>query len=261
MQDVSESPIRDSDASGFSGSRSPKILIVDDEPHVRQFLRLALRAEGFDAREAATASEALEKVQADCPDLMILDLGLPDLDGREVIREVRSKLEIPILVLSGRTEDAEKIAALERGADDYMTKPFAIRELVTRARAALDYGRLKLEQVATEEVRTGRLRIGLAKPEVFRDDQPLDFEAEEYALLKTLAMRGGRVLTYAHLERALWGKEGNVKLDWELQNLVGRVRRKIEDEPSFPVYIVTEPAVGYRLAILSARKGAQVVFV
>ncbi|MER2519605.1 MAG: response regulator transcription factor [Bdellovibrionales bacterium] len=244
----------------FSDTRSHKILVVDDEPHVRQFLRLSLQAEGFEVHEAATAADALNKVQSDCPDFIILDLGLPDLDGREVIREVRSKLETPILVLSGRTEDAEKIAALERGADDYMTKPFAIHELVTRVRALLDHERLKLEQVATEEVRTGRLRICLAKPEVFRDDHPLDLEAEEYDLIKILAVHGGRVLTYAHLECALWGKEGDAKLDWELQKLVVGVRRKIENEPSFPVYLVTEPAVGYRLAILPDRDGAQVVF-
>lgn len=233
-----------------------KVLVVDDEPHVRHFLRLSLNAEGFDTCEAATASEALDRVCSDKPDLIILDLGLPDFDGREVIREVRQKLEIPILVLSGRTEDSEKIAALERGADDYMTKPFAIRDLVARARSALDYDRLKREQIATDEVRTGQLRIKISIPEVLRDGQLLTLEPEEYELLKILALHGGRVLTVSTLERKMWGHEGDAKLDRDLQRIVSSLRRKIEDEPSFPVYLVTEPAVGYRLAILQDSKGA-----
>lgn len=258
MADVPDSSRQGATAGANS---SVRILIVDDEPHVRQFLRLSLKAEGFGVCEAATASEALARVQSDRPDLIVLDLGLPDLDGREVIREVRANLETPILVLSGRTEDSEKIAALERGADDYMTKPFAIRDLVMHVRAALDHERLKRGQIVGNEVRTGWLRVRLSSPEAFRNDQPLALEPEEYSLLKILAEHCGRVLTVSFLERALWGRDGDDSLDWELQKLVGSLRRKIEDEPSFPVYIVTEPAVGYRLAILSDRKGAQVVFV
>lgn len=240
----------------MSEEADAKILIVDDEPHVRQFLRLSLKAEGFQVCEAATALEAIARVQADQPDLIILDLGLPDMDGHEVIREVRANLETPLLVLSGRAEDSDKIAAFERGADDYMTKPFAIRDLVTHARAALERERLKREQVAAEEVRTGRLCVRLATAEASCDGQILALEPEEGALLKALAEQRGRVLTVSRLQRVLWGREGDDDLDWSLQKLVGSLRRKIEEEPSFPVYVVTEPPVGYRLAILPESKGA-----
>jgi len=230
-------------------SRAARVLIVDDEPHVRKFLRLSLQAEEFNVLEAATAEEAITLVHSASPDLMILDLGLPDIDGRQVIRDVRMTSSMPILVLSGRTEDSEKIAALEQGADDYITKPFAVRDLVGRVRAALQQHDLR-EQQSEENVLTGDLNIHLRAPEVKRRGHALPLENGEYELLRLLAMHGGRVLTYGHIVRTLWGKGEEQHHQRDLQKRVNNLRHKIEEEPAFPRYIVTEPAVGYRLEIL-----------
>jgi len=227
-----------------------RILIVDDEPHVRKFLRLTLQAESFNVLEASTAEEAITLVHAAKPDLMILDLGLPDIDGRQVIRDVRMTSDMPILVLSGRTEDSEKIAALEQGADDYITKPFAMRELVSRIRAALEQQTFRQERDDIDSVETGSLSIGLRTPKVMQGRNAVALDIEEYELLRLLALHGGRVLTIGHIERTLWGKEGDAENHQQLQKRINTLRHKLEDEPSFPRYIVTEPAVGYRLEIL-----------
>ncbi len=227
-----------------------RILIVDDEPHVRKFLRLTLQAENFNVLEAATAEEAIILVHSANPDLMILDLGLPDIDGRQVIHDVRMKSDMPIIVLSGRTEDSEKIAALEQGADDYLTKPFAMRDLVARVRAALRQKSFREEWDNIDSVETGSLHIALHTPDVRRDHNTVALDAEEYALLRLLALHGGRVVTNGHIERTLWGKEGEIEQHQNLQKRVSTLRRKLEAEPSFPRYIVTEPAVGYRLEML-----------
>jgi two-component system KDP operon response regulator KdpE len=234
----------------------PRILLVDDEPHVRRFLRLSLQAEEFNVIEAATAEEAITLVHTASPTLMILDLGLPDIDGLQVIRDVRLKSDMPILVLSGRSEDSEKIATLEQGADDYMTKPFAIQELVRRVRAALQQQEARANRGKDGSLHTGRLNIGLQTPGVTRDDKEIALDKDEYALLRLLAMHGSRVLTYGRIQRALWGQEGNDVNQRELQKRVNTLRRKLEAEPSFPRYIVTEPAVGYRLEILPPEKVA-----
>jgi two-component system KDP operon response regulator KdpE len=227
-----------------------RILIVDDEPHVRKFLRLTLQAEDFNVLEAASAEEALTIVHSANPDLMILDLGLPDIDGRQVIRDVRMKSDMPIIVLSGRTEDSEKIAALEQGADDYLTKPFAMRDLIARIRAALRQQSFREEWDEIDSVETGTLRIRLHTPEVRRGPSAVALDPEEYALLRLLALHGGRVVTMGHIERALWGKEGENDQHHNLQKRISTLRRKLEAEPSFPRYIVTEPSVGYRLEML-----------
>jgi two-component system KDP operon response regulator KdpE len=229
----------------------PRILIVDDEPHVRKFLRLSLQAEGFNVLEAATAEEAITLVHTASPALMVLDLGLPDIDGRQVIRDVRLSSTIPILVLSGRSEDSEKITTLEQGADDYMTKPFAVRELVRRVRAALQQHEAQSGWRDAGTVHTGNLHIHLRAPEVTCDDRDVSLDAEEYELLKLLALHGGRVLTFGRIARALWGHDTDSEQQRGiLRQRVSGLRRKLEDQPSFPRYIVTEPAVGYRLEIL-----------
>ncbi|MDX2027411.1 MAG: response regulator transcription factor [Alphaproteobacteria bacterium] len=231
----------------------PRILVVDDEPHVRKFLRLSLQAEGFNVLEASTAEEAITLVHTAKPSLMILDLGLPDIDGQQVVCDVRLTSDMPILILSGRTEDSEKIAALEQGADDYMTKPFAVRDLVQRVRAALQQQAARSGWNEAGSVKTGNLSIRLQASEVTRDDQKVPLEDEEYALLRLLAQHGGRVLTFGRIERALWGKpDGGDERQRDLQKRIGALRRKLEAEPSFPRYIVTEPAVGYRLEIVPA---------
>jgi two-component system KDP operon response regulator KdpE len=230
----------------------PRILIVDDEIQVRKFLRLGLQAEKFNVLEAATAEQALTLVHTAAPDLMILDLGLPDLDGRQVIRDVRLTSSMPILVLSGRTEDSEKIAALEHGADDYMTKPFAMHDLVLRVQRAVSSSRTtgkRNKSLPRDHVQTGDLVIHLALPEVKRGSTSVELTTEEYSLLRLLAMHGGRVLTYDHLEQALWGtRDDNGRRN--LQKRIATLRRKLEDEPSFPRYIVTEASIGHRLEML-----------
>ncbi len=237
-------------------SLAPRILIVDDEPHVRKFLRLSLQAESFNVLEASTAEEAITLVHSASPDLMILDLGLPDIDGRQVIRDVRLKSDMPIMVLSGRTEDSEKIAALEQGADDYITKPFAMRDLIARLRAALQQQSFRHERDEIDSVHTGGLHIGLHTPKVTRDQRTVVLDDEEYALLRLLALHGGRVLTIGHIERALWGQEGDAERHMHLQKRINTLRRKLEAEPSFPRYIVTEPSVGYRLEMLPPESAA-----
>ncbi|HUY69199.1 MAG TPA: response regulator transcription factor [Alphaproteobacteria bacterium] len=235
---------------------APRILIVDDEPSVRKLLRLSLQAEGFDVLEAATAEAAITLVHSAPPDVMILDLGLPDFDGQQVIRDVRLVSDMPILVLSGRTEDGEKIAAIERGADDYMQKPFAMSDLVLRVKAALRQRETREALLDTEHVQTGMLDIHLDSHEVLRGAARIDLDDEEYALLRLLALHGGRVLTYGRLERALWGEDKDTEHHRHLQQRIGALRRKLEAEPSFPRYIVTEPAVGYRLEMLPAEERA-----
>ncbi len=231
---------------------APRILIVDDEAHVRKFLRLTLQAEGFNVLDTDTAEEAITILHNAEPDLMILDLGLPDIDGQQVIRDVRMKSSVPILVLSGRTEDGEKVAALEHGADDYLAKPFAMRDLVFRVRAALEQQTAQRAQSKAVSVHTGELHIHLDRRTVTRGNKPIVLEQEEYAILRLLALHGGRVLTIGRIERALWGKEGDAARHRHLQQCITGLRRKLEAEPSFPRYIVTEPAVGYRLEMLPA---------
>jgi two-component system KDP operon response regulator KdpE len=183
---------------------------------------------------------------------MILDLGLPDIDGRQVIRDVRLTSEMPILVLSGRSEDSEKIATLEQGADDYMTKPFAVRELVRHVRAALQQKEAESNWNNCGSVHTGDLNIHLRDHGVMRGERAVPLDDQEYAVLRLLALHGGRVLTYGSIARALWGEERGLGVEHhrDLQKYVNGLRRKLEDQPSFPRYIVTEPAVGYRLEIL-----------
>ncbi len=233
----------------FTTSPVPRILVVDDEPHVRKFLRLSLQMEGMNVIEAATAEDALTLVHTATPDLMILDLGLPDIDGLQVIRDVRLTSDMPILVLSGRTEDSEKIATLEQGADDYMTKPFAVKEMIRRVHAALQQKHERSHRGENASLRTGTLDIRLQTPEVTCDDKLIPLDQDEYAVLRLLALHGGRVLTFGRIERALWGREGETG-HRELQKRITGLRRKLEAQPAFPLYIVTEPAVGYRLEIL-----------
>lgn len=235
---------------------TPRILIVDDEPNVRQFLRLSLQAEGFAVLEASTAEEALTLVHTADPAVMVLDLGLPDIDGQQVIRDVRLKSTLPILVLSGRTEDSEKIAALDHGADDYISKPFAAHELIQRVRAALEQQTARRTRPAGGSIATGDLNIYLDQKMVMRNHKAVTLDEEEYALMRLLALHGGRVLTAGRIERALWGKAGGGEQRHNLQKRIAGLRRKIEAEPAFPRYIVTEPAVGYRLEMLPAEKRA-----
>lgn len=221
----------------------PRVLIVDDEPSIRAFLRTALGANGFRVFEARTGREAIENAATHRPDVVVLDLGLPDIEGFEVTRRLREFTNVPILVLSVRDREEDKVRALDEGADGYVTKPFATRELIARIRAAL---RRSVDRGTGETVfeRDG-LRIDLGRRSVKRDGAPIALTPTEYDLLKELVKNAGRVLTHAALLRAVWGRgnEGEAHL---LRVNVSNLRHKLEVDPSRPRFLVTEPGVGYR---------------
>lgn len=224
-----------------------RVLVVDDEPAIRRFLRVALAAYGYQLFEAATGNEALVAVVTHRPDLVLLDLGLPDLDGVEVTRRVREWSQVPILILSVRGQEADKIAALDAGADDYLTKPFGVGELRARMRVALR----RAAVAAGEPVfSVGDLSVDLARRLVVAGGQEVSLTPTEYGLLRALVAHAGRVLTHGQLLREVWGPgyDGELHL---LRVNISNLRRKIEPDPARPRYITTEPGVGYRLRTLS----------
>ena len=222
-----------------------RVLVVDDERSIRRFLKASLGSQ-FVILEAATGAEALTAVATEHPDIIILDLGLPDMDGVEVTRRLREWTQIPIIIISVREQERDKIAALDAGADDYLTKPFGVGELMARLRVALR----RSAQIDLEPVfQTGNLVVDLNQREVRLNEQLLALTPTEYDLLRTLAKHAGKVLTHDQLLRAVWGTAYESEKHM-LQVNISNLRRKIEPDPSRPAYIVTEPGVGYRLKIL-----------
>lgn len=218
--------------------------MVDDEQGIRKFLRACLNAQGYDLFEAATGREALQAVPINRPDIVVLDLGLPDLDGVEVTRALREWTAIPILILSVRDRESDKVDALDAGADDYLTKPFGVAELLARIRAALRRAN-KPENTAAFEA--GDLNVDLVKRLVQVGEQKVQLTPTEYDLLKALVRHPDKVLTHRHLIREVWGGtcyEDEMHL---LRVNVSNLRRKLESDPTRPRYVVTEPGVGYRL--------------
>ncbi len=221
-----------------------RVLVVDDEPQIRRFLRTSLIAHGYTITEAANGNEALLKATDDRPEVMILDLGLPDIDGMEVIRRVREWSQVPIIVLSVRGRESDKIAALDAGADDYVTKPFGMGELLARIRAAL---RNRLADEVDEPVfRNGGLCVDLARRQVRVDGREIKLTPNEYELLRVLVLNAGKVVTHQHLLREVWGP-ADVDQTHYVRVYVGQLRQKIEPDPAQPCLIITEPGVGYRL--------------
>jgi two-component system KDP operon response regulator KdpE len=221
-----------------------RVLVVDDELAIRRFLHVALNGQGCIVSEASGGQQALQMLAAERPDLMILDLGLPDLDGVEVTRRLREWSQIPVIILSVREQEADKIAALDAGADDYLTKPFGLGELLARMRVAMRRQVLgKTEPVFD----LGGLHLDLARRLVTVDGRDVQLTPTEYDILRTLAMHHGKVLTHRHLMRLVWGEgyEDAHLLRVNISNL----RRKIEPDPTRPTYIHTEPGVGYRLNV------------
>lgn len=220
-----------------------RVLVVDDEPQIRKLLRVALTAHGYAVDEAATGEDGLTRAALAHPDLMILDLGLPDLDGTEVVRRLREWSEIPVIVLSVRESEPDKVGALDAGADDYVTKPFGMGELLARLRVALRHSAGK----GDEPVLTfGRLTMDRARRVVAVDGREVKLTPTEYEILKTLAANAGRVLTNRQLLRAVWGPAYEKETHY-LRVYVGQLRRKLEADPSRPEHLLTEPGVGYRL--------------
>jgi two-component system KDP operon response regulator KdpE len=220
-----------------------KILIVDDEPPIRRLLRVGLTSEGFSVDEATNARDAIEHVAAEMPDLILLDLGLPDMPGHDLLGRWRSELvDLPIVVLSSRTDEAGIVRALELGADDYVTKPFGMKELVARIRVAL---RHKLQQQGEKPIfQTGELSVDLVKRIVKLGEREIKLSPKEYDILRILVQHAGKVLTHQYLLNQVWGGSTDVQY---LRVYVRQLRQKIERKPDQPEYITTETGVGYRL--------------
>ncbi len=223
---------------------SGKILVVDDEPQIRKFLRISLGAHGYEILEAPRGEEGIARCATEQPDLVILDLGLPDLDGQEVIVRIREWSDVPILVLSVRAGEDEKVRALNQGAYDYVTKPFGIAELLARVRVGL---RRPALDAAPPVVRAGDIVIDLPAHAVTRAGTPLKLSKKEFDILRLLVLNAGRVLTHQYLLREVWGPAQAGETHY-LRVYVGHLRHKLGDAPENPRYIITEPGVGYRFA-------------
>ena len=223
---------------------APRALVVDDDPQIRRMLRTALTANDYDVIEAETGAAAIKRIAAEAPDVVLLDLGLPDLDGVEVLRRVREWSAVPILVLTARDGEAQKIAALDDGADDYVTKPFLMGELLARLRAAL---RHRLQGSGTPPVfQAGGLTVDLVRRIVTLRGTEIRLTPKEYELLALMVRNAGRVMTHRMLLQVVWGP-AHVADTQYLRVYVGQLRHKLEDDPMAPVLIQTEPGVGYRL--------------
>ena len=224
-----------------------RILVVDDEPNILATVVPLLRARDYEVFSAMSGKAALESFERDKPDLIVLDLGLPDVDGTEVCRNVRESSNVPILVLSARGAENDKVRALDYGADDYVTKPFGSEELLARIRAALR--RVDAPAAPTAPLVRGGLVIDRERFRVQRDEEELRLTPKEFELLMYLAQHPGRVLTHRTILKAIWGVHAADQTE-HLRVLVGSLRKKIEPNPSSPKYILTEPWVGYRFADL-----------
>lgn len=223
-----------------SGAR---ILIIDDEKQIRRMLRAALSGYGYDIAEASSGHEGLSQAAIFHPDLIVLDLGLPDIDGIEVVKRLREWTKTPVIILSVREEEEDKIRALDAGADDYVTKPFSMGELLARIRVAMRH----LVKSEDEPVLTfNELIVDMAHRIVTIRGEEIRLTPTEYEILKYLVLQAGRVVTHGQLLRAIWGPNYQEHTQY-LRVYVGQLRRKIEADPSRPVYIITEPGVGYRL--------------
>jgi two-component system, OmpR family, KDP operon response regulator KdpE len=222
----------------------PKILVVDDEPQIRTLLRTTLTRGGYRVVEASTAREAINAKVIDRPDLILLDLGLPDRDGLELVAALRGDPASRLIVISARDQVEQKVAALDLGADDYVTKPFDTEELLARVRASLRQG--LASEAEKQVVRIGELTIDLLQRSVRRGDQEVHLTPKEWAVLSELAKCPGRVLTHAHLLRSAWGPAQHEQTEY-LRVAVRSLRQKIEAEPSRPTLILNEPGIGYRL--------------
>ena len=227
-----------------------KILVIEDEQNISNFISAALDANGYDVLVAQTGAMANTMISSHCPDLILLDLGLPDMDGMRILKQVRSWSRIPIVVVSARTHEQDKVAALDAGADDYLTKPFGTEELMARIRVAVRHTRTAAgnDELASNGVfQVGDLTIDYDKRRVYVAGQDVHLTQNEYKLVSLLGLHAGKVLTYDYLIRSLWGpgaKNDNQILRVNMAN----IRRKIEQNPAQPVYIFTEVGVGYRMA-------------
>ena len=224
----------------------PRVLIVDDEPQILRFLRPSLSAAGYDVIEARDGAEALKRAAAEAPDVIVLDLGLPDRDGKDVIRSIREWSKVPIVILSARDREAEKIEALDLGADDYVNKPVGVGELLARLRAALRH-RMQIAG-QTSVFRAGPVTVDIPAHRVILDGRQVHLTPREFGLLALLVQNAGKVVTHRQLLTAVWGPAHADDTQY-LRVYIGQLREKIESNPDDPLLIRTEPGVGYRLSL------------
>ena len=222
-----------------------RVLVVDDELAILRFLKPALEANDYEMVSSGTVAEALRRIAADAPDIVLLDLGLPDGDGKQVIQRAREWSDLPIIVLSAREREAEKIEALDLGADDYVNKPFQVGELMARMRTALRHRMLRHAQ--TPLLRVGGVEIDAVRHRVTRAGAEIKLTPKEFELLSFLARHAGRVLTHKQILTAVWGP-AHIEDTQYLRVYVGQLRQKIEDKPDDPQIVLTEPGIGYRVA-------------
>ncbi len=227
-------------------SEGPVAIIIEDDPQIRRFLRTTLPHHGYRLFEATTGAEGLKEAETRQPDIIILDLGLPDLDGLEVIRHLREWTGVPIIILSARGQERDKVAALDAGADDYVSKPFGIAELLARMRVAMRHAARTTEKTEDSAFTTGDLHIDLAHRRVLVAGDEVHLTPIEYRLLATLAKHAGKVLTQHQLLTEVWGPP-YVDQAHYLRVYMAQLRRKIEADPARPKYLLTEQGVGYRL--------------
>jgi two-component system KDP operon response regulator KdpE len=223
----------------------PLVLVVEDEPQMRRFLRATLPGHGYRLVEAETGAQALLDAGTRAPDLILLDLGLPDLDGVEVTRRLREWTATPIIVLSARGQEGDKVQALDAGADDYLTKPFGIEELLARMRVALRHA-ARAAGTGETTFRTGDLRVDLSARRVFLGEREVRLTRNEYNLLAVLVKHAGKVLTHRQLLKEVWGP-GSVDQHHYVRVYMGQLRHKLEEDAARPRYLVTETGVGYRM--------------
>jgi two-component system KDP operon response regulator KdpE len=220
------------------------VLIVDDEPPIRRFLKTSLSAQGYRVIEADSGASALKQMAESAPDLVVLDLGLPDMNGLDVIRAIRKSSDVPIVILSVRGDEQSKVAALDLGADDYVTKPFGMEELIARLRTAIRH-RFQAKGEAPVFV-LGDISVDLVRRLVKRKGEEVRLSPKEYDLLKTLVVNAGKVLTHRHILNEVWGPAHTEDAQY-LRVFVRNLRHKLEADPARPALILTEPGVGYRL--------------
>lgn len=221
-----------------------RVLVVDDEAAILRFLKPALEANSYEMSSTDTVADAIKRIAAETPDIVLLDLGLADGDGKDVIRRVREWSEVPIIVLSAREREAEKIDSLDLGADDYVNKPFNVGELMARMRAAL---RHRLQRKAeTPLLRVGDLEVDSVRHRVTRGGAELKLTPKEFELLSFLARHAGRVVTHRQILAAVWGPAHTEDTQY-LRVYIGQLRQKIEDKPDDPRVVLTEPGIGYRV--------------
>jgi two-component system KDP operon response regulator KdpE len=226
-------------------SDGPSVLIIDDEAQIRRFVRISLASNGYRVHEAVTGSEGLAQAAMLRPDVVILDLGLPDQDGLQVLRQLREWSQVPVIVLSVRDADMDKITLLDGGADDYLTKPFSMGELLARLRVAQRHNQPAPE---TSVFKNARLTVDLARRSVTVDGEAVKLTKTEYALLRLFVQHAGQVLTHSQILREVWGPAYANETHY-LRVYIAHLREKLEKDPSNPELVLTEPGVGYRLAL------------